>query len=73
MVLNHFKHDSFYVTTIVLPIFLENSVYEHHLGTKTLTCYCDHRASFNEICYPPLINIGGGRKFEEHFAHKDFK
>ena len=40
-------------------MFLKNLVYEHHLGTKTLTCYCDHRVSFNGICYPPPLNIDG--------------
>ena len=38
---------------------LENSVYELHLETKTLTGYCDHRVSFNGICYPPPLNIDG--------------
>ena len=49
VLLNHFTPHSFYVVCIVTSIFLENS---HHLGTKTLTGYCDHRASFNEICLP---------------------
>ena len=38
---------------------LENLVYELHLGTKTLTGYCSHHASFNGICYPPPLNIDG--------------
>ena len=38
---------------------LENLVYELHLGTKTLTGYCSHHASFNKVCYPPPLNIGG--------------
>ena len=59
MVLNHFTPHSFYVLPTVLPIFLENLVYELHLGTKTLTRYYDHRGSFNGICYPPTLNIGG--------------
>ena len=42
-------------TLAATSIFWKNSVYELHLGTKTLTRYCDHHASFNEICCPPLI------------------
>ena len=49
----------------MVNIFLENSVYEPHLGTKTLTRYYDHRGSFNGICYPPTLNIGGVEP--EHF------
>ena len=59
MVLSPFTPHSFYVLPTVLPMFLKNSVYELHLGTKTLTCYCDHRVSFNGICYPPPLNIDG--------------
>ena len=73
MVLSPFYTSFILCSTHSATHILENSVYELHLELKTLTGYCSHHASFNGVCYPPLINIGGGRKFEEHFAHKDFK
>ena len=56
VVLNHFTPHSLHTPSQRHLYFGKNLVYELHLGTKTLTRYCDHRASFNGICCPPLIS-----------------
>ena len=61
VVLNHFTPHSLHTPSQYHLYFLENLVYELHLGTKTLTRYCDDRASFNGICCPPLISYLWGQ------------